>query len=195
MTTLKFSTPLEKKEVRRVRIGDILYLSGRVITARDEAHKRALEYLQEHKKIPLKFHGLAIYHCGPLVKKLNGKWKVMAAGPTTSMRMEQYEAEMIEKLKPSLIIGKGGMGKRTSDAAKKHGVIYCDFTGGAAVLAAMAIEDVEGVEWLDLGMPEAMWIFKVKNFGPLVVTIDSLGENLHEKLTREVEAREATILN
>ncbi len=193
MATLKFSTPISEEEVKKAKIGDIAYVSGTVITARDEAHIRALEYIKERKKIPVEFRGLAVYHCGPLMREKRGGWEVMAAGPTTSMRMETLEAEFIENFRPSLIIGKGGMGKRTAEAAKKFGVLYCDFTGGAAILAAKAIEEVQDVKWLDLGMAEAIWILKVVNFGPLVVTIDGSGENLHDKLALEVQAKEAAI--
>lgn len=194
MATLKLKTPIDEKEVRKIKVEDILYVSGTAITARDEAHIRALEFLEHGKKAPLDFKGLVLYHCGPLVKKEDGKWSVVAAGPTTSMRMESLEAQFIEKFRPSVIVGKGGMGKKTAEAAKKFGAVYCDFTGGAAILAANAMEEVEGVEWLDLGMAEALWILKVKEFGPLVVTIDSSGNNLHEDLTREIEAKKAKIL-
>lgn len=192
--TLKLKTPISEKEVRRIRIGDILYVSGTAITARDEAHIRALEYLEHGKKLPLEFKGLVLYHCGPLVRKEGGGWRVVAAGPTTSMRMESLEAEFIENFRPSVIVGKGGMGGKTAEAAKKFGAVYCDFTGGAAVLAAEAIEEVQGVEWLDLGMPEALWVLKIREFGPLVVTIDSSGKNLRDDLTREIEAKRAKII-
>jgi len=195
MATLKLKTPISETEVRKIRVGDILYISGTAITARDEAHIRALEYLEQGKKLPVQFKEGVVYHCGPLMRKKDGGWEVLAAGPTTSMRMDSLEASFIEKLRPSIIIGKGGMGKKTADAAKKFGAIYCDFTGGAAVLAAKAIEKVQGVEWLELGMPEALWIFSIKEFGPLVVTIDSTGSNLHDDLTRQIEAKKAEILS
>jgi len=194
MATLKLKTPISEAEVRKIKVGDILYISGIAVTARDEAHIRAIEYLEQGKKLPVEFKEGVVYHCGPLVRKKDGGWEVLAAGPTTSMRMDSLEATFIEKLRPSIIIGKGGMGKKTAEAAKKFGAIYCDFTGGAAVLAAKAIEKIQGVEWLDLGMPEALWIFKINEFGPLVVTIDSTGSNLHDDLTREIEAKKAKIL-
>lgn len=195
MVTLKLKTPIDEKEVRKIKVEDILYISGTAITGRDEAHIRALEFLEHGKKMPLDFKGLVLYHCGPLVKKGDGEWSVVAAGPTTSMRMESLEAQFIEKFRPSVIVGKGGMGKKTAEAAKKFGAVYCDFTGGAAVLAANAIEEVLGVEWLDLGMPEALWVLKIREFGPLVVTIDSNGNNFHDDLTREIEAKKTELLN
>ena len=194
MATLKFKTPISEAEIRKVKVGDIIYISGTAITARDEAHIRAIEYLEKGKKLPVEFKEGVVYHCGPLMRTKDGGWEVLAAGPTTSMRMDSLEATFIEKLRPSVLIGKGGMGKKTAEAAKNFGVIYCDFTGGAAVLAAKAVEKVEGVEWLDLGMPEALWIFKIHEFGPLVVTIDCTGKNLHDDLTQEIEAKKAKIL-
>ncbi len=192
---MKLKTPVPEAEIRKIKVGDVLYISGTAVTARDEAHIRAIEFIDEGKKLPVEFKEGVVYHCGPLMrKKADGSWEVLAAGPTTSMRMDQLEARFIEKLRPSVIIGKGGMGKKTSEAAKKFGVIYCDFTGGAAVLAAKAITKVQGVEWLDLGMPEALWILNIKEFGPLVVTIDSNGKNLHDELTQEIEAKKAKIL-
>jgi fumarate hydratase subunit beta len=194
MVVRKLKTPISEEEVRTIKVGDILYLSGTAITARDEAHMRALEHFEEGKEVPVSFKGVALYHCGPLVSKKNDKWKVVVAGPTTSIRMEKLEYDFIEKFGPRVIIGKGGMGDETAKAAKEFGAVYCDYTGGAAVLAANAIKEVEKVEWLDLGMPEALWVFKIEEFGPLVVTIDPTGRNLHEDLTREIEAKKAQIL-
>ena len=194
MVAIKIKTPINEEDIRRIKVGDILYLTGTAITARDEAHIRALEYYAEEKQLPVSFKGLAVYHCGPLVKKENDKWKIVAAGPTTSIRMEHLEYDFIEKFRPRVIIGKGGMGDKTAKAAKEFGAVYCDYTGGAAILAANAIKEVEKVEWLDLGMPEALWVLKIDGFGPLVVTIDSNGSNLHRDLTREIEAKKANIV-
>jgi fumarate hydratase subunit beta len=194
MATIKLKTPVSEEAIRKIKVGDILYLSGTAITARDEAHMRALEYHEEGKPLPVNFTGVALYHCGPLVKKTNDKWEVVVAGPTTSIRMETLEYDFIKIFRPSVIIGKGGMGDQTAKAAREFGVVYCDYTGGAAVLAANAIKEVEKVEWLDLGMPEALWVLSIQEFGPLVVTIDALGNNLHEDLTREIEAKKTKIL-
>ena len=142
MGTLRLKTPIQKEEIKRAKVGDILFVSGTAITARDKAHIRALEYFKEGKKIPVEFKGLVVYHCGPLVREKDGGWEVMAAGPTTSARMEPMEDKFIEYFRPSLIVGKGGMGEKTANAAKKFGVLYCDFTGGTAVLAAKAIKKI-----------------------------------------------------
>jgi fumarate hydratase subunit beta len=194
MATIKLQTPVSEEEIRKIRVGDILYISGTAITARDEAHMRALEHHEEEKPLPVSFAGVALYHCGPLVKKTDDKWEVVVAGPTTSIRMETLEYDFIKIFRPKVVIGKGGMGDQTAKAMREFGAVYCDYTGGAAVLAANAIEEVEKVEWLDLGMPEALWVLRVKEFGPLVVTIDTLGKNLHEDLTREIEAKKDKIL-
>ena len=155
-----------------------MYISGTIVTARDAAHRRMLEYLKSGREIPVDLKGGVIYHCGPVVRKKNDEWEVISAGPTTSARMELYEAEVIEKLGVRIIIGKGGMGSKTAEACKKYGAVYTIFTGGAGALAANAIKRVVKVEWLDLGIPEALWVFEVENFGPLLVTIDSTGRNL-----------------
>ncbi len=193
MTVHKLTTPITEEQVRKLKVGDTLFVTGRVVTARDRAHKRALEYVKAGKALPITFEGIAIFHCGPIAVKEEKGWRIVAAGPTTSTRMESFEDEFIEKLKPRVIIGKGGMGSRTVQAAKKFGAIYCDFTGGAALLAAERIKRVEGVEWFDLGMPEALWIFEVEDFGPTTVTIDTYGNNLHETIDRDAEQRKREI--
>ncbi len=160
-----------------MKIGDVVYLSGTVVTARDQAHLRAIKESREGRPIPINFEKAALYHCGPIAKRVKDSWRIIAAGPTTSYRMEETESEFIERFRVRMIIGKGGMGEKTGKALCTFGGVYCDFTGGAALLAAEAIVKVEGVEWLDLGMPEAMWKFSVKEFGPLLVTMDSAGNN------------------
>lgn len=193
MTVFKLKTPISEEEIRELKVNDVLYVTGTMVTARDAAHKRALEYFEEGKTLPIKLEGLAVFHCGPIVKKENDKWIVVAAGPTTSTRMGQFEDEFIKNFKVRVIIGKGGMGKRTTDAMKEHGAVYGAFTGGAAVLAAKAIKHVRALEWSDLGMPEALWIFEVEEFGPLTVAIDSHGNNLFEEVKKKVEEKRTTV--
>ena len=182
MPTYYLKTPISEEDIRKLRAGDIVYVSGIMVTARDAAHRRMLEYLKEGKPLPVDLRGGVLYHCGPVVRKKNGEWEVVAAGPTTSARMELYEATVIEKFDVRIVVGKGGMGSKTAEACKKYGAVYTIFTGGAAVLAANAIKRVIKVEWLDLGIPEALWVFEVENFGPLLVTIDSTGKNLIEEV-------------
>lgn len=189
MAEYYLETPISEKDVRKLKVGDIVYISGIMVTARDAGHKRAINLAREGKfdEIPVKLEGLALYHCGPVVKKIGDEWKVVAAGPTTSARMESIEWEFIKYFKIRAIIGKGGMGKKTAEAAKEYGAFYGAFTGGAAALAAEAIKRVKEVHWLDLGTPEAMWVLEVENFGPLVVAIDSHGNNLYDDVLKRAE--------
>ena len=193
MAVYKFKTPISEEEIRKLKVNDVLYVSGTMFTARDQAHKRALEYFKQGKPLPLSLEGLAVFHCGPIVKKKEDRWTIVAAGPTTSTRMEIFEDEFIKNFKVRVIIGKGGMGKRTTEAMAKYGAVYGAFTGGAAILAAKAIKNVRTVEWLDLGMPEAMWILEVEEFGPLAIAIDSHGNNLFEDVKRKVEENKQKI--
>ena len=189
MTVYQISTPISEEETRKFIVRDVIYLSGTIFTARDEAHRRALELASKGMTLPIKVDGLAMYHCGPIVRKVDEKWRIISAGPTTSSRMEMFESDFLRNFKVSMIIGKGGMGPNTTEAMKKHVTVYGTFTGGAGALAAESIIDIEGVEWLDLGIPEALWSFKIKNFGPIIITIDSYGNNLHQSLMKKVEKR------
>ena len=174
-----FKLPIDSGEIKKLKIGDILYVSGKIFTARDEAHHMMLE--KKLDTIPFDPSKMALYHCGPLMKKTNDKWQVVSAGPTTSSRMEIFEDRFIEKFGIKVIIGKGGMGEKTKKALKKHSAIYTSYTGGAGALAADKIEEVSNVFWLEeLGMPEAAWIFKVKEFGPLVISMDSHGNTIYK---------------
>jgi fumarate hydratase subunit beta len=193
MAVYKLSTPVSEETVRKLRVNDTVYLSGTIVTVRDAAHRRALEFHKEGKQMPVNLDGLAVFHCGPLVKKKDGEWKVIAAGPTTSTRMDLFEEEFIKNFKVRIVVGKGGMGKKAADAMKRYGAVYGAFTGGAAVLAAKAIKQVKGVEWSDLGMPEAMWILEVEDFGPLTVAIDAHGNNLFETIQANVDDEKLAI--
>lgn len=194
MPTYYLRTPISEEDIRKLNVGDIIYITGTIVTARDAAHRRILTYLKEGKPLPIDLRGGVIYHCGPVVRKIDDKWEALAAGPTTSARMELYEAEVIKNLGVRVIIGKGGMGPKTAQACKEHGAVYVTFTGGAAVLAAKAIKRVVGVEWLDLGIPEALWIFEVENFGPLLVTIDSKGVDLIAEVVAKAKSKRDEIL-
>jgi len=187
MTVYHLKTPISEEEIRKLKVNDVLYITGTIVTARDQAHRRALEYFKQGKPLPINLEGLAVFHCGPVVSKEGEKWVAVAAGPTTSTRMDIFEDEFIKNFKVRVVIGKGGMGKRTTDAMAKYGALYGAFTGGAAILAAKAIKNVRGVEWLDLGTPEALWIFEVEDFGPLTVAIDSHGNNLFMDVAKAVE--------
>lgn len=178
------TTPISAADVDTLSIGDIIYLNGYLITGRDDVHQRVIK---QGKALPVDLSGKAIFHAGPIMQQVEGqpgKYKVISIGPTTSMRMEKLEKEFIEKTGVRLIVGKGGMGEKTAAGCIENKAIHAVFPGGCAVLAAECVEEVEGVEWLDLGMPEAMWIMKVKEFGPLIVSIDTKGNNLFEKNKR-----------
>jgi len=184
------TTPIPEEALRKLKIGDIFYITGTLITARDEAHLKALELHDKGEKTPVDFTGNGVFHCGPIMKQENGKWTVIAAGPTTSARMEIFQDTFIKAFQPAVIIGKGGMGSRTAKACSKYGCIYGAFTGGAALLAAKGIKEVENVFWLEeLGMPECLWVYRVENFGPMIVTIDSHSGNLTEDIKHKVSIR------
>lgn len=167
--------PLEIR--RKLRANDILYVTGRIFTARDSAHLKMKG--MNPQDLPFDASGMGLYHCGPLMKRENGRWVALSAGPTTSSRMEEFEDILLERFGFHLIIGKGGMGQRTGKALKRTGSVYAVFPGGAGVLAAEKIKDVPQVYWLEeLGMPEAIWILEVAEFGPLVVAMDTTGHSL-----------------
>jgi fumarate hydratase subunit beta len=193
VTTFKLETPISDEDVRKLKANDVLFVSGTIVTARDQAHKRALQLHEKGERLPIDLEGLAVFHCGPIVKKEEGKWVIVAAGPTTSTRMDVFEGDFIKHFKARVIIGKGGMGKRTTEAMKTYGAVYGAFTGGAAVLAAKAIKSVKAVEWFDLGMPEAFWVLEAREFGPLTVAIDSHGNNLFEDVRKKAEVNLASI--
>ncbi|MHA1608091.1 MAG: FumA C-terminus/TtdB family hydratase beta subunit [Candidatus Freyarchaeota archaeon] len=176
---VKLATPLSESDVRSLHVGDIVFLSGTIVTARDAAHKRMIESIRSSRPLPINLKGGVIYHCGPIVKREKDRLTIVSAGPTTSMRMEPFEPFIIERLGVRMVIGKGGMGKETVKAMKRHGAVYAAFPGGAGVLAASKVSCVLRVEWEDLGMPEALWVLKVESFGPLVIAIDSHGETLY----------------
>jgi fumarate hydratase subunit beta len=178
---------LDEGVVRSLSCGDLVTLSGTVHTGRDEMHLRALEYHREGRELPVDLKGGALFHCGPIMVK-EEDWRLIAAGPTTSARMNSMEPEFIEAFRPSVIIGKGGMSLPTAEAMRDHGCVYLAMTGGAAALAARSITEVKGVEWLDLGMPEALWSLEVVDLGPLTVAIDASGTSLYDHVMESVEA-------
>ena len=172
------TTPISLEDIKDLRIGDIVYLSGYLVTGRDDVHHRVVH---EGLTSPFDFRDHAIMHAGPIVKEEPGKNTMVSIGPTSSVRMNDDEPAFIEKTGVRMIVGKGGMGLATSEACKKFGAIHCVFPGGCAVLAASCVEEIETVYWRELGMPEAIWVMKVKNFGPLIVSIDTEGNNMFEE--------------
>lgn len=194
MPEYHLTTPISEADARKLKVGDIVYVSGEhVYTARDEAHQRALELLKKGEKPPVDFNGSVIYHVGPVAWKKGGKWQIVSAGPTTSTRMELFEDEFLRKYKARIIVGKGGMGPKTLAALKEVGAVYCSYTGGCGALAAKGLKEVRAYEWQDLGMPEALWVITAKDFGPLLVTMDSHGNSLHDEIAKKVEAKKAEV--
>lgn len=184
---VRLKTPISEEQIRKLNVGDIVYLDGIIYTGRDEVHIHALEKAEHGEKPPVEFKGSALYHCGPIMKKQGEEWIIVAAGPTTSSRMNSLEPKLLEKFRPSAIIGKGGMSQPTIDAMAKFGAVYLAITGGAAVLAAKGVKKVHGVHWFEFGMPEAIWILEAENFGPLIVAIDSHGKSLFAEVDKVVK--------
>ncbi len=194
MSSKILTTPIQNEELESLSIGDIFYLNGYLISSRGDVHQRLIK---QHKKLPIDLAGKAIFHAGPIMQEIEGqpgKYRVICIGPTTSMRMEKYEKEFIAQTGLKLIVGKGGMGQNTVAACQEHKVIHAVFPGGCAVLAANCVEEVEAVEWLDLGMPEAMWVMRVKKFGPLIVSIDTRGNNLFEENKKAFNLKKEAIV-
>lgn len=179
--------PLAEDDVRSLRLGDEVRLSGRLYTARDAAHK-FLASGAEAQRLPdgMDLAGGALYHCGPvMIRDDAGKWRVTAAGPTTSAREETYQAEVLKRYGVRAIIGKGGMGEKTRQALQEGGAVYLSAVGGAAQVLAAAVKNVAGVYFLEeFGSPEAMWALDVEDF-PAIVTMDAHGNDLHKKILEE----------
>ncbi len=185
-------TPLKSEDIEKLNAGDIVYISGEILTARDEAHARILEVEERKEKLPFPLEGAVIYHCGPLMQQTENGWKVISAGPTTSGRMSKMTPPLLKVHGVRAIIGKGGM--KGIACALKDKCIYLAYTGGCAALAAELIREVKAVHWLDLGMPEAVWVLRVEEFGPLIVGIDAKGKDIfaevREKAQKQLEKQE-----
>jgi len=171
---VRLEPPLSEEKVRALKVGDVVLINGPLVTGRDAAH----QYLLHHDS-PYDTHGAILYHCGPVMLKENNQWRTVAAGPTTSIREEPYEADVIRRFGLRAVMGKGGMGKQTLAALKECGAVYLHAIGGAAQFYARCLPKVQGVYLLEeLGVPEAMWVFEARNF-PAIVTMDAHGNSLH----------------
>ncbi|ADU72559.1 L(+)-tartrate dehydratase subunit beta [Pantoea sp. At-9b] len=172
------TTPIKDEDLLALKPGEVVYLTGTLVTCRDVAHRRLIELGRE---LPVDLRGLAIFHAGPIVvEQGDNQFQMISIGPTTSMRMEKFEKEFIEKTGVKLIVGKGGMGPNTEQGCREHKAVHAIFPGGCAVLAATCVEEIEDAQWRDLGMPETLWVCRVKEFGPLIISIDTEGNNLIE---------------
>jgi fumarate hydratase subunit beta len=184
---IELSTPVTEAAVRALKVGDEVAITGTLFTGRDAVHK----YLHEGGQLPpgVSFQGGILYHCGPvIIKDQQGNWKCVAAGPTTSIREEPYQWQVIRDFGLRGVIGKGGMGERTVEACKKHGCVYLHAVGGAAQVLAECIQRVPNVYFMEeFGAPEAIWEFQVVRF-PAVVTIDAAGNSLHKAVLAASQA-------
>jgi fumarate hydratase class I len=174
---VRIEPPLSEEKVRALKVGDVVLINGPVVTGRDAAH----QYLMHHAA-PCSLQGAILYHCGPVMLKENNQWRTVAAGPTTSIREEPYEADIIRRFGLRAVMGKGGMGKQTLAALQECGAVYLHAIGGAAQFYARCLPKVQGVYLLEeLGVPEAMWVFEARNF-PAIVTMDTHGKSLHAEV-------------
>ncbi|GMT49525.1 MAG: hypothetical protein IEMM0008_1064 [bacterium] len=195
---INLTLPISEEDIIKLKVGDNVSLTGIMVTARDVAHK----YIMEHfiKKEPTGkdkelfdllykyLHDGIIYHCGPVVKEDKGKYTFLAAGPTTSIREEPYQADVMKHFGLRGVIGKGGMGDKTLQALMDHKAVYLHAIGGAAALIGKSVKEVLGVERLDFGMPEAFWIIRVEDFR-CVVTMDSHGHSRHKDMIESSKGR------
>lgn len=180
------NSPLNEETVRSLKIGDTVHINGPLITGRDEMHIRALKMARAGEEVPKEIYNSVLYHCGPIMIQSGEKWIPVAAGPTTSARMDDMESEMIEKFGIKAIIGKGGMSSQVAETMKKCGCVYLAAVGGTAVSLAEGLGESTVSYWKDLGMAEAIWKFDAKNFGPLIVAIDTEGGNLYDRVRENI---------
>jgi len=178
---IKLKVPISEEEIRSLKTGDTVSLSGVIVTARDQAHKLMVEERPDFIRETLKES--VIYHCGPVVRQDDtGEWHFVSAGPTTSAREEPYQADVIGEYNVRGVIGKGGMGDKTAEGLKKHGAVYFHAVGGAGTLIANSVKKVQTVHKLEeFGTPEAFWVIEVEDF-PVVVTMDSHGNSIHKEI-------------
>jgi tartrate/fumarate subfamily iron-sulfur-dependent hydro-lyase beta chain len=188
MAELKLKVPEDNRRIADVRTGDVLYVTGDIAIARDQAHKKLLQTF-----VP-ELVGLPIFHCGPIARKVGEEWTILAGGPTTSTRMDALTPPILEKYKTKIIIGKGGLGEIGKKGLATCGAVYCEFTGGASALAVSKIVHVKKRLLEELGPTELVWIWEVKEFGPLLVTQDHQGNDIKKIVTTQaVQKLEALV--
>ncbi len=203
----RLTIPIPDEEIRALKVGESVALNGIMLTGRDAVHKWMIETfikktrqpqgddLEVYEAIKPILDGAVIYHCGPVVAGLDtGDYKFVAAGPTTSIREEPYQGDVMRHFNLKGVIGKGGMGAKTLQACQDVPGVYFHAVGGAASLIAQSVQKVHGVYKLDFGVPEAMWVIEVKDF-PVVVTMDSHGNSLHAKVASASEKKLAELLS
>jgi len=190
MAVKNIAFPTSDSTARSLTVGEQVSISGTIITARDHVHK----HLFSGGKAPVDMKGIGIYHCGPVVLKKQDTWKVVAAGPTTSIREEPYEDYIIKTYRPCAIIGKGGMGDKTLKAMADCGCVYLNVPGGAAQYLARCIRSIDGVYLMEFGPVEAMWVLQVEGL-PALVTMDSHGDSLHTVVKNDSHTRMKEVLD
>lgn len=188
MTEFRLNVPQDNNRISEVRASDVLYVTGDIAVARDQAHKKLLETF-----VP-DVVGLPIFHCGPIAKKVGEEWKVVAGGPTTSTRMDALTPPILEKYNTKIIIGKGGLGEVGKKGLANFGAVYSEFTGGASALAVSKIVRVKKRLLEELGPTELVWVWEVKDFGPLLVTQDHQGNDLKKIVTTQATSKLETIV-
>ncbi|HET6444806.1 MAG TPA: FumA C-terminus/TtdB family hydratase beta subunit [candidate division Zixibacteria bacterium] len=195
----RLSIPISDEEIRALNVGDTVFLNGIIVTGRDAAHKFMVEeYIKQpaseenrelYDELKQLLDGGVIYHCGPVVKQDDdGTWSFVAAGPTTSIREEVYEPDVIEHFNLKGVIGKGGMGPYTLKACHDQPAVYLHAIGGAATLIAQSVKEVVTVHKMEFGVPEAMWVIRVEDF-PVVVTMDSHMQSIHDQVEAKSQER------
>jgi fumarate hydratase subunit beta len=190
MTEFRLKVPEDNGRIAEVRAGDVLYVTGDIAVARDQAHKKLLE----PDKFISEVVGLPIFHCGPISRKRGEEWTIVAGGPTTSTRMDALTPPILEKYKTKIIIGKGGLGEIGKKGLATYGAVYSEFTGGASALAVSRIVRVKKRLLEELGPTELVWVWEVKDFGPLLVTQDHQGNDLKKIVTNQAVAKLETIV-
>jgi fumarate hydratase subunit beta len=181
--------PVTEEQARGLRCGDVVFLNGIVLAWRDRAVERMFELSEKGEAFPVDLRGSVHWHCGPIVQETPEGWTVISAGPTASTRFSLAEIRAIEEFGVRLIVGKGGMFSEAKEAMKRKGAAFLASVGGAASFYARQIVKVKEVHWLDLGLPEAIWTLEMKDFGPLLVTMDSYGRSLYDELGIEENLR------
>ncbi len=200
----KLTVPISEQDIRALRVGDQVLLSGVIMTGRDAAHKYIVESFIKgqtpeserdiYKELREGLANGAIYHCGPVVRKRpDGKYEFVAAGPTTSIREEPYQADVIGHFGLRAVIGKGGMAAKTLQGCQEHGCVYLHAIGGAGTLIADTVKEVLTVHKLEFGVPEAFWVIRVEDF-PAVVTMDSHGNSLHAEVRAQSQEKLAQLV-
>ncbi len=183
MTEFRLNVPQDNNRVAEVRTGDVLYVTGDIAIARDQAHKKLLEtFLPD-------LIGLPIFHCGPIARKEGEVWKIVAGGPTTSTRMDALTTPVLEKYQTKIVIGKGGLGEVGKKGLASFGAVYSEFTGGASALAVSKVIRVKKRLLEELGPTELVWVWEVKDFGPLLVTQDHQGNDLKKVVTTKATSK------